>query len=179
MKGIEHLWIIGDAFVGNLSRSFIQGRNDLFIPKYFKTCITAEPSVQGRSNAVGRLLSSIVRCFNNNRTVIPKWIIITPESDIIKSIEYTQFGVSNAYGMLTEYIMQQIELILQAFMGSNLPKKATKYNRPHILWIEPTLHTSYPDNALHIKFIRSMHTTSSTHDKMICLPLKQFWNDSD
>ena len=61
----------------------------------------------------------------------------------------------------------------------NLPHKANKYNRPHVLWIEPALHTRYQDNDLRIKFIRSLHATLKKQDRMLVLPLKQVWDEVD
>ena len=165
-----------------MTRLFLQSRCELFIPKSFETRITAEAQQNVGSNAVGRILNSITRTFNNNKmfATIPKWIVVVVEDDVLSSINYTEFGVSGAYGTLIEYLMKGIDNIIKEYMGSSsLPHKVTKYNRPHVLWVEPTLHSKYLNNPLRIKFIRSLHIASMNNNRMVVLPIKQNWNESE
>ena len=147
----------------------------------FETRLTAEPENTGgaHTNAVGRTYNSLIRTMNNNR-VIPKWIVVVPETDFMNSIQYTEYGVSGAYGMLVEYAMKQFNLAIQSLIA-NLPHKANKYNWPVVLWIEPTLHCSYlhQENQLRIKFIRSLHIAAINQSRMVVLPLKQNWDVRD
>ena len=104
-----------------------------------------------------------------------------PEDNILSSVQYSEFGVSAAYGNIIDYMMRQINEQIKQFMGTNLPPKATKYNTPHVLWVEPTLHTQYTNNDLRIKFIRSLHiaSSSSSQQRMVVLPLRQNWDDTE
>ena len=97
-KGLESIWIIGDEFVHHLSRVFIQIKDSLFIPKNFETRITSEAAISMMSNAVGRIVNSVIRTFNNNRETIPKWIVIVPEDNLLTAISYDDFGVSGRTG---------------------------------------------------------------------------------
>ena len=142
----------------------------------FETRITSGQLDHAQSNAVSRTMNSLIRSFNSNRDTIPKWIVIVPEIDIINSISYQEFGVSGAYGLILDYMMKTITNVIKEFKGPNLPFKATKYDTPHILWIEPSLHVNYGDsNTLRMKFIRSLHAAVQTWENMIVLPMKQNW----
>ena len=178
-KGQENVWIVGDIFINRVARDFINMRDQLFTTKNFETRITCDGVTDnfGSSNAVGRILNTVVRSFNTNRNVIPKWVVIAPETDIMNSINYTEFGVSGAYGLLIEYMMKEINNLISKILGHDLPLKANRYNRPHILWVEPTLHQNYPgpEKALRTKFIRSLHTAALNHNRMVVLPIKQNW----
>ena len=142
-----NLWVIGDAFVQSWTQTFYQSKNELFIPKYFKTRVTTDQN-RGRSNAIGRMLNSIANTFNIYRSIIPKWIVIVPENDLINCIQYTEFGISGAYGTIIEYMMKQINQMINTFFITDLPLKANRYNLPYVLWVEPTLHLSYTNNSL-------------------------------
>ena len=126
------MWIVGDSFLQQLTRNFIQMRLQLWIPRNFETRITAlgEGNSGVNSNAIGRIINSLVRTFNNNRDVIPKWIVIVPEDDLINSINHSEFGVSIAYGLIIDHIMKQINSMIWSIIA-NLPHKAVKYDRPH------------------------------------------------
>ena len=154
-------------------------RTSLYIPTNFETRLMAEPTAQNRigSNAVGRILNSITNTFNSNKDTVPKWIIIS-ETDIMKSVEYSDFGVSGAYGTVVDYIMKELNSHIK-FITSGLPFKSIKYDYPNILWIEPSLHIRYTDITLRMKYIKSLHIAAQTHDRMIVLPFEQCWNPQD
>ena len=171
-RGAEKTWLIGDQFVSRLSNTFISIKNELYVPTQFETRLMANAD-QGGPNAVGRILNNLTRCLNTSRDSIPKWVVIIPDVDIMKSISYTDFGVSGAYGLLIEYMMKEINTTITRYLGNNLPVKANRYDRPHVLWIEPTLHINYDNNPLRMKFIRSLHIASQAQERMIVLPLRQ------
>ena len=124
------------------------------------------------------MINALNNTFNNNRSTIPKWIVLIPEVDIISSIDYTEFGVSGAYGMLIDHIIKEIDSTIKYFTA-NLPYKANKYGRPYVLWLEPTLHINYVDNELRVKFTRSLHAAIQNNTRHVALPLRQFWNEND
>ena len=101
-----------------------------------------------------------------------------PEKDLLSSIEYSEFGVSGAYGLLIDHLVKEMENSIRYFTA-NIPFKANKYNRPNVLWIEPSLHINYTDNNSRVKFIRSLHAALKSNHRHIILPLKQHWCDNN
>ena len=145
-KGAESIWLIGDKSLNNIRGNIIQMRHHIFLPLNFETRISTED--QHRGNATGRIINSLNTTFNNNGVTIPKWVVIIPENDIIRSIEYTEFGVSGTYGMIIEHIMKEMDNAITSFLGPKLLHKVNRFDHPHILWLEPSLHVCYADNSL-------------------------------
>ena len=188
---------MGDDLVHHTASQAIAPRNnDMFMVKAFKTMIFAgsdlpnlvhRNSYRGNTagcsnhneqgNVISRLLSNFARAINTQRK-IPKWVVIIPEANLLNCVNYTQFGVSEAYGIAIEYIMSNIDSMIQDFIGNNLPPKANKYNWPNFLWVEPTLHMGYDNNPLRIKFTKSLHIASMMHDRAVVLPLRLMWSDN-
>ena len=132
---------------------------------------------QRRGNVLSRLINNFARAINTQRR-IPKWVLIIPESNFLDCVNYNQFGISEAYGIAIEYIMSNMDNMIQQFMGHDFPQKANKYNWPYYLWVEPTLHMGYDNNPLRIKFSKSLHIASTMHDRSIVLPLRLMWSDN-
>ena len=127
-RGVEDLWVIGDNFTHNLTRILFPARNELYMTKAFETRITAETS--NAPNAVGRTINSLITTINNNKNTIPKWIVIITEDNILSTINYTEFGVSGAYGTIIDYMMKEINTVVKQHQGTDLPFKVTRFNRP-------------------------------------------------
>ena len=125
-------------------------------------------------NLAARLINNFINAYNSTHE-IPKWVVIVTENDIIDKIGYSEFGITETYGSIIDYIMAELEQAAKT-MIKDIPFKAKKYLWPKFLWIEPTLHNCYQDNTLRMKFIKSLHRASITHESTIVLPLKQGWS---
>ena len=179
-RGTEDLWLLGEDLVHCTGRRAISTRNDLYMTNLFETKIFASSFRQRttQQNVISRFVNSFALAINSQRK-IPKWVVIIPEGDLLQSTGgYTEFGISAAYGVIIEFIMSSMDNMIQKFIGTDLPNKANKFNYPYFLWIEPTLHMNYDNNSLRMKFIKSLHTASLMHDRVIVLPLRQMWSDN-
>ena len=159
-----------------MKQHVLQLRNTLFVPLNFETRVTTDATQS--SNSIGRVINAMNTTFNNNRSTIPKWIVMVIEDDVLSSVEYTNFGVSGAYGLIIDHILKEIDASIK-FFTANLPHKANKYGRPYVLWIEPSLHTRYENNQLRIKFVRCLHAAIKAKNRHLTLPLRQFWSEND
>ena len=118
-------------------------------------------------------------------SLIPKWVVIVPETDIINHIKYTQHNLAESaveatYKMILEFLMSKFEELINTYTKQpHLPKRVNKGDWPRIIWIEPSLHLSYNNNDARIKFIAAMHNVVQEHPRTIVLPLKQGWNDAN
>ena len=177
---------MGDDLVRYTAGQALSARNDTYMYNMFETSIyassnddnAARNSNNPRYNPISKLINNFARALNENKK-IPKWVVVVPESDYLNSANnYTQFGISEAYGILIEYAMSTMDKMIEDLMGDNLPHKANKYNWPYFLWIEPTLHMKYANNNLRGNFSKSLHIASLMHDRVIVLPLRQMWSDS-
>ena len=86
---------------------------------------------RGKS-AIHGIINSFIQKLNETDTTCPKWIVVIPESDIIHDIQYNNFGVSAAYGMLIQYVMTQFDNAIRKYFGDgiDLPKNVNKIQLP-------------------------------------------------
>ena len=185
------MWIIGDKFVKDTEHIYL---NNIFLPgrigmehfgsTNFKIQIFGKENVTRIRNVIAGIISNLSKACSTSQNkfpTIPKWIIFVLEDDLINSISYTQYGVSAAYGIILQYIMNKCdEIVKKCFYNVQppLPKNVNRHQYPYIVWIEPTLHTGYRNSHLRTKLIRSMHNISQFHDNTVVMPLRQQWSHS-
>ena len=124
------------------------------------------------------MLNCIVNRYNSSKN-LPKWIILIPEADIIKGTKQLDFGMSEVYGKLLNWLMSEINAFLtQVYAEKDI---ATIPKRTKIIWLEPTLHVNHDvkEAIQRKKFIRSLHVVCKSHHNAIALALKQGWNEFD
>ena len=149
----EQVWLVGDRFVNSTARSYWVSRVQHSIPQNFEVKVAASGERAGK-NAVGRIINSLTHLFNSQGT-FPKWIIVVPEGDIIKDVQYNQYGVSATYGLLIEYTMTAMDNMIKEFMEEGeIRGKLNKYDWPHILWVEPVLHIGLSTSLLRSKICK-------------------------
>ena len=175
-RGIESLWLVGTKTLDLVACEHFSSVNSNFAMHNFNVSILTS-ATNNASGLLVRMINNVVNAYNARREA-PKWIVIFPDSDLLEAIRYVNYGISEAYGLVIDYLMGEYERIGKQ-MISNLPFKAKKFNWPYFIWIEPTLHRLYQDNNLRIKFIRSMHNAVQAHDSTVVLPLKQGWNEDN
>ena len=180
----EKIWVIGDSFVRISSTSYPTSFGNAALPfgtdKFAIEFYTQDSYEVRNRNSLARINNSLTLACNTSQTpLIPKWIVVIPETDIMETLDCNHYGISAAYGMMLEYLMKRFDTILKTFVdfNGNLPARINKSNRPHVLWVVPTLHMGYSNNGSRSKFIRSMHNVVQFHSNVIVLPLKQGWMD--
>ena len=176
-EGIEKMWIIGDDTVNRSVRGHLNADSAPFITRNFETSIIAGSTASQNGSVIGRICNSLTTSFNNKQ-YLPKWIVIIVENDVINGLPYHQSGCSEIYGQIIEYMMSKFTSTV-ATIQRNYPPKAMKFTWPHFLWIEPSINTNHQDTTLRMKFIRSLHAVSMSHNNMLVLPLKQGWDTNN
>ena len=189
----EHLWLLGDEFLLKNRREYPDLRasstqpdtisappfSGPFVPEVFTmSMVFANHDHNRAKSAIDRMVNSFINKLNGNDSTCPKWIVIIPETDIMNSIQYSNFGVTTAYGMLIQYMMTQFDSAITKYF-SNLgtdTKSVNQYNWPFFAWVEPVLHMDLSNNHLRLKFIRSMYNAAQMHDKVVILNPKQGWS---
>ena len=152
------------------------GRGKLFITKNFETSfITTDPA--RNPSIISRVRNAFIEKYNA-KGILPKWVAIILEGDLIDSLPSTKFGMSEAYGTVLDYIMSGFDAAVQSIQ-EGYPLKAKKFKWPFFLWIEPSLNVNYQNDSLRSKFIKSLHIVSQMHDNTITLPLKNGWSEED
>ena len=138
--------------------------------------VTALHGGENLRNTMTRMVNSLVSALNT-MNVLPKWLIVVPEDDLIKNLKFEEYGVSEAYGRIIDWIMVEHNKALTRMKGF-LPHKTKKHQWPLILWIIPTLHTNYDNFELRKKFARSLRIAANNNNVAV-LPLRQVWKIYD
>ena len=172
-RGIEQLWIIGDAFVNSSVRTHLPVGPEAFSTTNFDTHITAGSGNSSCKNLVARIVNGIINTFNTQCT-IPKWIVIVLEDDIVKTFK----SKDENYKPVLEFILNSCEQIVSD-MIKDLPFKAIKYSWPFIMFIESSINCNYENNDQRIKFNQALHETIKGRDRFISVPLRQNWMNND
>ena len=126
-------------------------------------------------NAVSRIRNLMVRALKE-QVFLPKMIIIVVDDDIIRYLNFYNFGMSEAFGKLINHIMVEHNRILEAYL-EYLPKRAIPPGGelPQIFWIAPPLHTNFANNSVRNKFTKALNTMAKFHSNVHVLELKKGW----
>ena len=110
--------------------------------------------------------------------MLPKYLVIVLDNDLIKYLNFYDFGVSEALGKLISYLMTEIDRMISS-QRDYLPKKCKRYNMPAIIWIEASLHHNFNNNNVTEKFNASLHKMVNFHSNTYILQLKKGWDGLD
>ena len=160
-----------------VNKGDVSDANAEFMNNYFGTSILADTNKENNPSPVGRMVNCFINKFNETKR-LPKWVVLLLEDDLIESIAYKQYGTSEMYGHILDYMMTAFSKATKK-VNDALPLRSTKFCYPHFLWMEPTLHTNHQNITLRTKFIRSLHVVAQMHDEMISLPVRHPWNQND
>ena len=205
--GIDKLWIIGDQFVSNnIQQYFLSApQTDSYCRSQLEVCVFHKGNTADRSDSpISRIVNNLIYAMKT-KGYLPKIIAVILEDDLIRYVDYNDFGVTSVYGQIFNYIIEEVRSAIIEFKYGILPVKARRDAYPQIIWFLPTLHCNYhpSDNTLRkkligemenqIKYQTQMHTvhvnTTWTYDnlnlvnkyehRMSPLGLAKFWNDFD
>ena len=115
-----------------------------------------------------------------DQAVLPKFILIVPDNDIIRYFWYREHDTQEGYARLLKWLMSQYDLMILS-QKERLPQKAKRAAEPVFIWIEPPLHDSIwsKENDLRSQFGRALASVASLHENTHALKLKKGWDESD
>ena len=141
-------------------------------------------------NVITRLRNALIKGINT-QGVIPKWVIVWTEADLIDDTKDSKLcDVGYVFGRLIDWLMKQMRLTMQQAIDKGYPSAKTtttpsgenaKVKFPYFLWILPVDHDNMsPKNKeLRQKFSKALVSTAKLHNELIVLPLKQKWMQND
>ena len=186
VNGIDRLWIIGDQFCGSSCLPFFMNSpasQSSYIKSNFEVSVFFNTDYMKTStfvhntdikNRIARLHNTVVKAMRT-RGILPKFIIFLLEDDIIDYLNYNDYGVSEMYGRIMEYVLREINSSINEFR-SMLPSKAKRENFPQILWLEPTLHKNYRNLSLRKKFCVIISEIVPRYENNMIWRLKKPWD---
>ena len=187
IKGLDSLWIVGDEFCSQTCLPFfmnITSDDDSYAKENFETSIFFGTDYMTTSsfehnanikNRIARVHNSVVRAIRSKGT-LPKLLIIVLEDDIINFLNYNDYGVTEMYGRVIEFLSREINESIQEFKQRYLPTKSKRDSIPQLVWILPTLHRNYRNSNLRRKFANEMEKILPLFPDNTVLRLKQIWD---
>ena len=145
VTAIFDLWIIGDKFVTDLfhdlqlmhSRAREAKQPDLHIYDHYNVkCFTANPLSDVKSVVVC-ILNAILKALNDF-TRMPKVVVIIPEWDMIKFLNYYKPCASHLFEIVLHWLANNIQRAIQSKHDMLLNRKlgAVMHGTPTILWVK-------------------------------------------
>ena len=184
MAGYEDIWFLGDEFLVKTFGPCIQniyGDNDreLYLRQHFNmiTFCTGSTNASLRGcNVIGHVHNNYIQAINDH-VLLPKYLIICVEDDILKAVNHYKSGSDLAYAPLVKWLSMEIHRCTTAYK-EKLPTKARKFKYPQILWPLLVFHDDFSDNYYRDKFNGCILSAILRHRNMYSLRVLT-WDNSD
>ena len=188
MNGLESIWIIGDEFASNSCDEYfkrtcnttLKGKKDTgtHCGDFFEIKThTANQYTSHIHNFIGWVLNTFTQALNNEE-FLPKAVVFILDNDLIKFVNIASFGISVIYGRIIHYMCDEIMKLLTS-KKEKLPKRATRDQFPHVIWIVPPFHSFFTDNPQCAKLGKALDNTVVLFKNMWSLKLKKIWDSQD
>ena len=175
------IWIISDEFGNNSFEEYFKQRqlenngNDNYMNENFEVTGYVTSRFGSNPSGIGRLRNSLVHAITK-QVLLPKYVVLVPDNNIIKMLNHYRFGMSTALGRLIDYLMSEFDKIVKA-QNEYLPTKSKQEGKfPHFIWIHAPLHDNFTDNYERGKFNKCLVTMAKLHQNTSTLELKKVWD---
>ena len=165
MRAQKDLWLIGDTFIDSiyyiLQDMKVQAKDGKrpmpYIYEYYNISCWNANQLSPIKNTLARILNSIIDAMNdeNNKTRMSRYIVIIPNRDILKFINF-QFGISQVIGNCLNWLLTNIIHEVEARKDLMHRKKpgSLSASEPKFMWVKmlhrPNKHSQLL--AVHSKF---------------------------
>ena len=169
------MWIIGDDFVKQTFTQCVLTDNnfEFYIKTQFSLNeLSSSKLEQGGGNILSQICNNLIKGINAN-PLLPKYIVVLIDTDVIKNVAYSNFGLSRIYGIAVEYLVKNFHHIIETHKEV-MPEKAKKQDTPIVIWMSPPGHRNCTDNSLRTKFATSLAKTIQKFKNMRLMKIKQW-----
>ena len=132
---------------------------------------------------IGRLFNALISAINGKEesktvTLLPKYIVVVPDDNIIKSLNHYGAGMGTALNKMIEKVMNEHEKALKIYCDY-LPEKSKCKESPVIIWILAPMHDNFANNSERNLFNKCVQSKAKLHDNVVALQLKKVWDCTD
>ena len=131
------------------------------------------------TEVTARLHNNFIRAVNEN-VIFPKAIIFVIDGDIIKTVSYNNYGISEVFGKILKNLMVGIHRTILS-QKEKLQSKSKRLWYPSVLWALAPQHTNFPGhwNNNRRKFNDCIESLVTLFPEMKTLKMKKFWEYND
>ena len=180
IKAHQSIWVLGDRFVKNSANTYFKTVDDKssYSTRHFQISILdSDDYTSNIKSVLARLRNNLVYGLNKCNA-IPKFIVVVLEDAIIDDVGSANYGITNDYEIRTKWLINQYRKIVDAFLDY-LPYKSKKDGWPKFLYISPSMHRNYRNNALRKKFTRVLEDICSITERMALIRIRAGWDFDD
>ena len=180
IPALEKIWIVGDEFMSrSFDQHFMQPDEDEFYTRenYDVFGFHTNQYMSNNPSMVSRIINQLEKAITE-QVLLPKWLVIVLDDDLIKSVKYDKYGISDAYGRIINHIMVEHGRHIKS-QKDYLPKKSKRPGIPGVIWIEAPNHMNFHNNDMREKFNKSMNSMAAFHDGYNVLQLKKIWEETN
>ena len=147
MLAKEDLWFIGDAFLKDSIDALFALKTSAVLKKQGKPYIFNHFNVSGHYVSTGSAIRGLARYMNplihglNEEPILPKYIVITPDVDIIKYLQKAFDGPSTSalvMGAVLHYLICQMDIVVdrrKTDLASKRVGTLPNIGEPKFIWI--------------------------------------------
>ena len=186
IEAYDRVWILGDRFVtqsATVLKDFFRQKTD---DNEFVSYLSNNYDIDVYSNddeglsklVLSRLRNTVARGLNDNK-LLPKFILLVVEADIIRAVKQED-DVIETYRGCIDWLMKEVhDLIMER--KSVLPVRAKRYLYPQIFWIGLPLHKLFKesDNNQRSKFNLCLMQATNAYNEMKCIKMRKKWTFED
>ena len=143
----QTIWLIGNDFVtDSVGEHFQSSWEDgkPYMRDKYNVQVHNSSQFSLTTSLTVRLHNNLVKALNEN-VIFPKAIVFVLDGDLIKTIAFNNYGLSEIYGQIMKNLMVGIHRIILAHK-EKLPQKSKIANYPTVLWVLPPQHINFPAN---------------------------------
>ena len=130
-------------------------------------------------NTISRFRNNIVGAMRD-QPILPKFMVIVPDDDIIKFIKKREPEAANEVGFARaiKWLLCQIDRLIMT-QKDFLPTKCKRPGEPTVVFIQPPIHDKFKNNGMRIAFNNALSKEVTYHDNVYALEMKKMWDPSD
>ena len=178
---MEKLWLVGDNFLAETFRpNFKKSSKHYFIrDNYDVTAYCSSRYSDKNNNIISRTQISVATALNKEE-LLPKFIVIWLDEDILSYLAYNNYGMTSLLGEMMEWLVKSINEMVTT-KKQYLPQKSKRENEPMIYWVAPPTHKNFDsdNNAARTKFSLCIDSIVRLYNNMRMIKIKQGWCQSD
>ena len=178
-KAYEQVWFVGDQFMSRTFNHFLNefsedSSNKGYIKSHFDIShYSGSKFLSNNPSIISRILSNIQKGIKEHIS-FPRLIVMVLDDDFVRQIKCPQFGMSELFGRIVEYLFREIYKLISSH-NDHLPARAKKATYPHFLWIQAPMHKNFPNNMARNKFNIALHKNTVLYENAESL----FFDDCD
>ena len=181
LSGVRKLWIIGDDYVAStIRKSFLKNERNFFMKTNFEIEVFGSNRFNdSNQNVLSRLQIAMAKTVNDNH-ILPEFIVIVLENDLIEYLGYKDAGVASMYGPWLEWLCEQVSLLITKKFDK-LPTKNKFDDPPQVYWCGAVTHHDFSDQEKEVrnKFNKCLETNVKKYESMRMIRFKEKWNHEE